>query len=159
MSAKTTSSAVSPSTSRGRTFIYFGAACLALVGLGESTYLTALHLAGAHVVCVTGANCSAVLGSAYASYRGIPLAGVGALGYFTVFSCAILAAFQYRRASTFLGLTVGVMFLTTLWLLYLQAFVLHAFCEYCLFSAALIFLLAGLLVAAPAAREESLPHG
>jgi uncharacterized membrane protein len=27
------------------------------------------------------------------------------------------------------------MFAVTLWLFYLQAFVLHAFCDYCLFSA------------------------
>jgi hypothetical protein len=31
------------------------------------------------------------------------------------------------------------MFLVTLWLLYVQAF-LHAFCRYCLFSAALVWL-------------------
>jgi uncharacterized membrane protein len=39
------------------------------------------------------------------------------------------------------------MFATTLWLLYVQAFVLHAFCDYCLLSAAVTFTLAGLVVA------------
>jgi uncharacterized membrane protein len=39
------------------------------------------------------------------------------------------------------------MFAVTLWLLYTQAFILHAFCRYCLFSAAMVFLLAGLIVA------------
>ena len=39
------------------------------------------------------------------------------------------------------------MFVVTLWLLYVQAFRLHAFCQYCLFSAAIIFFLAGLVVA------------
>jgi uncharacterized membrane protein len=29
------------------------------------------------------------------------------------------------------------MFITTLWLLYVQAFVLHAFCDFCLLSASL----------------------
>ncbi len=64
----------------------------------------------------------------------------------------MLAVAGYRRAGTLLGLTVTLMFLTTLWLLYLQAFVLHAFCDYCLFSAALIFLLSGLLIAKPPQR-------
>jgi uncharacterized membrane protein len=32
-------------------------------------------------------------------------------------------------------LLVGAMFLTTVWLLYLQAFVIHHFCQYCLLSA------------------------
>ena len=147
-------STIEPSGSRPRQIIYTLAAILSLVGLAEATYLTALHLAGAHVTCVTAANCSAVLGSAYASFRGIPLAAVGAVGYFAAFSFAILAAFHYRRAATFLALTVSAMFLSTLWLLYLQAFVLHAFCDYCLFSAALIFLLAGLLIATPASRAN-----
>jgi uncharacterized membrane protein len=44
---------------------------------------------------------------------------------------------------------VGAMFLATLWFLYVQAFVLHAYCRYCLFSAAITFLLAGLMIALP----------
>ena len=154
-SKSASSSKASPSLSRGRKIIYIAAAVLSLVGLGETTYLTATHLAGAHVTCVTAANCSQVLGSVYASFRGLPLAGLGALGYFAVFSFATLAAFRFPRASMLLALTVGLMFLTTLWLLYLQAFVLHAFCDYCLFSAALIFLLSGLLIATPAPKAES----
>jgi uncharacterized membrane protein len=47
---------------------------------------------------------------------------------------------------------VSGMFAVTLWLLYVQAFLLHAFCRYCLFSAALVFLLTGLVVALPPSR-------
>ena len=147
-----TSDSTAPIT-RGRRALYLAVAMLSIVGLAETTYLTATHLAGAHVVCVIAANCSQVLGSVYASFRGLPLAGVGSVGYFAAFSFATLACFGYRRASTLLALTVATMFLTTLWLLYLQAFVLHAFCDYCLFAAALIFLLAGLLIAAPSPRR------
>jgi uncharacterized membrane protein len=46
------------------------------------------------------------------------------------------------------------MFLATLWFLYVQAFVLHAYCRYCLFSAAITFLLAGLLIAAPSSQQQ-----
>ncbi|MEO5722698.1 MAG: vitamin K epoxide reductase family protein [Chthoniobacterales bacterium] len=154
MKARTASrSSTAAAPSRGPRYIAIAIAVLSLVGLAETTYLTAAHLAGSHVTCVTAANCSQVLGSAYASFRGIPLASIGALGYFSAFSFATLAAFGYRRAATLLALTVTAMFLTTLWLLYLQAFVLHAFCDYCLFSAALIFLLAGLLIATPSPRQ------
>jgi uncharacterized membrane protein len=139
--------------SRTQRIIYSAAAILCALGVAETTYLTALHLAGAHIVCVTAANCSTVLGSAYATQFGIPLPAIGAAGYFAAFSFAILAAFGYRGASTFLALIVSAMFGTTLWLLYLQAFVLHAFCDYCLFSAALIFMLAGLLIATPQPRR------
>ncbi len=153
MKAKARSSSATSAASRVPVIIYSVTAFLALVGLAETTYLSALHLAGAHVTCVTAANCASVLGSVYASFGGIPLAAIGALGYFTAFSLATLAAFGYGLAVRLLGLTVGLMFLTTLGLLYLQAFVLHAFCDYCLFSAALIFLMAGLLIAAPSPRR------
>jgi len=55
----------------------------------------------------------------------------------------------------FLALIVGAMFMATLWLLYVQAFLLHAYCRYCLFSAAITFLIAGLLIAAPPSHDRS----
>ncbi|MDQ2660047.1 MAG: vitamin K epoxide reductase family protein [Verrucomicrobiota bacterium] len=137
---------------RVRGIMFTVIAVLALVGVAESTYLAASHFAGAEIVCGGTANCSEVLGSAYASFHGIPLAALGGLAYFTAFGCATLAAFGYRRAPTFLALIVGVMFLTTLWLLYLQAYVLHAFCTFCLASAAIIFILAGLVIGLPSRR-------
>lgn len=138
---------------RARTILYLIVAIVALIGLAETTYLTAMHLAGATVVCIGSSNCSEVLGSVYASIRGVPLAALGALGYYAAFSFALLAAFRYRRAPALLLATVGAMFLTTLWLLYLQRFVLRIFCDYCLFSAALVFLLAGLVIAVPPRRS------
>jgi uncharacterized membrane protein len=47
------------------------------------------------------------------------------------------------------------MFAMTLWLLYVQAFLLHAFCRYCLFSAAVTFLLTGIAVAIPPSPKRS----
>ncbi len=85
---------------------------------------------------------------------GIPVALVGALAYFSVFSLATFAAFGYARARTLLIPIIVAMFLATLWFLYVQAFVLHAYCRYCLFSAALTFLLAGLVIAVPSSQER-----
>lgn len=134
---------------RLRTILYSIAALITLVGLFETTYLTALHLAGANVVCIASGTCSEVLHSSYASIRGVPLAGLGSVTYFAAFSCAVLAAFNYRRAPELLVVITGMMFGTTIWLLYVQARILHAFCDYCLFSAALVFLLAGIVIAVP----------
>jgi uncharacterized membrane protein len=72
------------------------------------------------------------------------LASIGALAYFTVFSLAILALFGYRIASQLLILLVLAMCLVSLWLIYLQAFVIHAFCQFCLLSAIITFSLTGL---------------
>lgn len=129
--------------------MYAIAACLALAGLADAIFLTVQALTGETVVCGGSTGCAQVLGSAYARVGPIPLAGLGTLAYFTAFSFAIFAAFGYPAARKFFALTVAVMFAVTLWLLYLQAFVLHAFCRYCLLSAAIIFLLAGLVVAGP----------
>jgi uncharacterized membrane protein len=129
--------------------LYLLVGLFSLAGLADATYLTVQSLTGEAVACGGSANCSEVLGSAYAHIGGIPLAAFGALGYFGAFSFATFAGFGYRRASTFLAGTVWSMVAVSLWLLYLQAFVLHAFCRYCLFSAAITFLLAGLVVARP----------
>ena len=123
------------------------AAFLAVVGLADSIYLTITHLTGENVTCIASSGCSEVLSSAYASVGQIPLGAFGAIGYFLAFSLAVLAAFGYSRARTFLRILVVVMLATTLWLLYVQAFVLHAFCDFCLLSAALTLSLTAIIVA------------
>jgi uncharacterized membrane protein len=110
-------------------------AFVSLIGLADSIYLTVEHLSGRSVRCTITSGCSEVLSSPYATVRGFPLAGLGALAYFGVFSLATLAAFGYSFVGKLLTFVVAVMFLTTLWLLYLQAFVIHHFCQFCLLSA------------------------
>jgi uncharacterized membrane protein len=121
------------------------AALLSLGGLADSIYLTITHLTGEDVTCLASSGCSEVLSSAYASVGNIPLGAFGALGYFVAFSLATLAAFGSPRARTFLTVVVAGMLATTLWLLYVQAFVLHAFCDFCLLSAALTLSLSALV--------------
>lgn len=137
---------------RARLIFLIITAVIALAGLADATYLTVSHLAGDNSVCGTSHSCSTVLGSKYAAIAGIPTAAFGALAYFSVFSTATLAAFGYGQARTFLAWIVGAMFVATLWFLYLQAFVLHAFCPFCLFSAAVTFCLAGLTLGSPQTR-------
>lgn len=134
---------------RSEIIFYTIAAVIALLGLAEATYLTVSHLTGETVVCGGAVGCSQVLGSKYAHIGSIPLAGFGALAYYCAFGTATFAAFGYARARKFFALVVALMFLATLWLLFVQAFLLHAFCQYCLFSAAMIFLLAGIAVSRP----------
>jgi uncharacterized membrane protein len=117
------------------------AALLALIGLGDAVYLTVEHLTGATLQCSITHGCAEVLGSRFATVGNIPLAAFGAAAYFTVFSLATLAAFGYAGARKGLAPLVALMFLFTLWLLYLQAFVLHAFCQFCLLSASVTTLL------------------
>ena len=141
--------------SRFRTILYTAVAIVAVAGLADATYLTVQALTGETLTCGGSPDCFRVLGSSYAKLGGIPMAMLGALAYFTAFALAIFAAFGHSWAPKFLALIAGGMFLTTLWLLYVQAFLLHAYCRYCLFSAAITFLIAGLLIAVPPSQRRS----
>lgn len=117
--------------------VYAVAALLSLLGLADALYLTIEHVTGQSVQCTLISGCSEVLSSPYAVVAGVPLAGIGAAAYFSVFSLATLAAFDYRFAAKLLIPLVAAMFLVSLWLVYLQAFVIREFCQYCLLSAAI----------------------
>jgi len=115
---------------------YLVAAIVSLVGLGDAIYLTIQDLTGQNLRCTIITGCAEVLGSKYSHLGPIPLATLGAAAYFTFFSLAILVVFGYSFARQLLPILVAIMFLMTLWLTYLQAFVIHHFCQYCLLSAA-----------------------
>src|SRR6476619_8198749 len=141
--------------SRFRTVLYTIVAIVAVAGLADATYLTVQALTGETLSCGGSPDCFRVLGSSYSKVGAVPVALLGAVAYFSVFTFATFAAFGYARARTFLISTIGAMFLATLWFLYVQAFLLHAYCRYCLFSAALTFLIAGLLIATPPSQRRS----
>ena len=117
------------------------AAVVALIGLVDAIYLTIHHFTAVAVPCGESFDCGAVLSSQYAEIGGVPLAIFGAAAYFTAFSMAILAAFGNRLMWTLFGVQVSLMLLFTAWLVYLQAFVIEAFCQFCLLSAGTTFVL------------------
>jgi uncharacterized membrane protein len=138
----------SNSSSKNSVWPYAIAAVVSLVGLGDAIYLTVQDITGQNLRCTVITGCAEVLGSKYAHIGPIPLATVGAAAYFAFFSLAILIVFGYSFARPLLQVLVGIMFLTTLWLLYLQAFVIHHFCQYCLLSAAVTTALVVIVVVA-----------
>jgi len=127
-------------TSRSR-LIAIIAAIVASFGLLDSGYLTVKHLEGSYIRC--GDECSAVLGSRYAEgIARVPLAGFGAAAYVTVLVATILAACGFSLGRQVFTAMSIFMALFSVWLIYLQAFVIHSFCKYCLASAAACFTLA-----------------
>ncbi|CAN5490385.1 hypothetical protein BH18ACI3_BH18ACI3_07400 [soil metagenome] len=117
------------------------AVVVALAGLVDAMYLTVKHYTEEPVPCSIIEGCEMVLTSSYAEIAGVPLAALGAAAYFTAFSLALLAAFGNRFAWTFFGIQSIIMALVTAWLIYLQAAVIGAFCQFCLISAATSFAL------------------
>jgi uncharacterized membrane protein len=135
------SAGVSAARNTERVWPHIVIALLSLIGLGDSIYLTVQHLTGASVRCTLISGCSEVLSSPYSHIGPVPLAAIGAVAYFAVFSLAVLGVSGYQAARRLLLILIALMFLTTLWLLYLQAFVIGHFCQYCLLSAAVTIML------------------
>jgi len=130
---------------RRQRIVMLVAVLVAVIGLADSGYLTVKHLRGDYVRC--DSDCSAVLGSKYAEIAGVPLAGIGAVAYFAVLTAAVLAAIGYAKARDVVALLAIPMALISLWLIYLQAFIIHSFCRYCLLSAAACITLAAVVFA------------
>lgn len=136
-------------------------ALLALVGFFIALYLW-LHALGfgGPLKCGTGA-CETVQSSPQAVQLGIPVALYGVVGYLALFIVALIAlrpaALAERKWSLLLvGLsTGGVVF--TLYLTYLELFVIHAICRWCVTSAVVItatWIVALLSLRSPAIRTD-----
>jgi uncharacterized membrane protein len=116
--------------------IPIAASIVALVGLADSVYLTASHYTAEPVPCSMIEGCEKVLTSEFAEVAGVPIAAFGAAAYFVAFSLAILAAYHYPRTWQLFGLLSAAMAAASLWLIYLQVFVIGAICQFCMISAA-----------------------
>lgn len=117
------------------------AAIVALIGIIDAVYLTVHHFTAEPVPCTILNGCEQVLTSSYAEMFGIPTAAFGVAAYLTAFLLAILTAFGNRQLWNLFGALVVVMAIFTGWLVYLQGYIIEAFCQFCLISAATTFTL------------------
>lgn len=134
------------------------AAGLSLVGMGVATYLTVVHYAHQPIACNGIGDCEYVNSSGYAELGGFPVALLGAIAYFTVFG---LTAAAWLRPSSLLVLAAwGVAlasFAFSMYLTYVELWVLDAICVYCVISATVVTLLLAVLSGAMwTVREELL---
>ncbi len=119
---------------------------LGVVGLGVALYMAYVETQAVEAVCGPVGDCNAVQSSDYAKLFGVlPIGVLGAIGY-----VAILGAWFWARLRTgqtarqaqqaALAMTVfGTLF--SLYLTYLEPFVIKAVCAWCLTSAVIITLL------------------
>jgi uncharacterized membrane protein len=128
-------------SAKGSNIIRILAVIVSLVGIADSVYLTVHHYTAEPVPCSLIAGCEQVLTSEYAEIAGIPLAALGAAAYFVAFSLALLSVFGNRIAWKIFGIQVFFMAIFTGWLIYVQAVLIGAFCQFCLLSAATTFAL------------------
>jgi uncharacterized membrane protein len=135
---------------------------LAVVGLGVALYLAYVETQAVEAICGPVGDCNAVQSSEYAKLFGVlPIGVLGAVGY-----VAILVAWLWSRLRTdqisdqaqqaVLAMTVfGTLF--SLYLTYLEPFVIKAVCAWCLTSAVIITLLM-LVNTAPALQTVGARH-
>jgi uncharacterized membrane protein len=117
----------------------------AVIGLAVSTYLSVAKLANKDVLCFVGASdCNIVNSSGYSMWRGIPVAILGVLGYVLILAILLILSKQKNESSVImLALFSVTLFgmLYSLYLTYVEIFIIHAICPWCLTSATAMFVL------------------
>jgi uncharacterized membrane protein len=117
--------------------LHYLVAIIALVGLLDSLYLTYQHFTFKSIeVCPIFGGCNEVLISKYSEIFDIPTAFFGVLFYsgVIVFTMLFIKLRQVLYVKLLMAITTFG-FLFTLWLVYLQLFVINAICFYCMISA------------------------
>jgi uncharacterized membrane protein len=117
-------------------------AVLSMAGLFVALYLLAnkLGLTGP-LVCGVG-ECATVQASKWSQIGPVPVSGLGALGYLSLLGVSLFGlqprGLGSRAASVLLVALAGVAFAFSLWLTWLEAFVIRAWCQWCVISAILV---------------------
>jgi uncharacterized membrane protein len=120
-------------------------ALISLLGLFLGAYLTLYKFGYIGTLACGVSSCEQVQTSRWSVFLGLPVATWG-LGFYAVMLVLSILGTQDRYAdSRALSLAMMVFAgwgaLFTGWLNYLEAFVIHAWCEWCLFSAAMVLVL------------------
>jgi len=115
--------------------IFLLVALIAFIGILNAGYLAWSALIGDAPTCFLNSGCDVVARSEYSKIFGIPLATFGVFFYSMIFGFALwkikvptVSVVPFLLPLALLG------FLLSLYFLYLQAFAIKAYCEYCLFS-------------------------
>ncbi len=109
-------------------------ALIAFLGMVDTLYIS-IKRGGPPVACHVTKGCNDVLTSKYSAVAGVPLSWFGLAFYLAVFSCAVFQLTGSGNTVRLIFWPALLGFLVSLSLTSIQAFVLHAFCEYCLMSA------------------------
>jgi uncharacterized membrane protein len=116
---------------------------LALIGLGDATYLTVVHYAGLTVACTGAGNpCETVQTSKYSFLAGVPVALLGAIGYVLIIATLLLRDREWTRLGTLALTLAGFGF--SAYLTYRESFTIMGhpiYCEWCVGSAIVLTLL------------------
>lgn len=115
-------------------------ALLAVVGAAVSAYLLTVHWGWWSAVCLGVGDCQAVNTSRFSEFLGLPVALLGILTYAGIFALSLCLmrgiAVEWAARALFLIAAAGVAF--SIYLTYIELFVLYEVCPWCVLSALLI---------------------
>ena len=111
---------------------------ISIIGAMDAIYLLVLKLSNNNAMCLGSGDCAAVNASRYSEVYGIPVSLFGILAYLAILGILALESrprfFKENSNLLVFGLSLaGVLF--SAYLTYLEFFVLHAICPFCIISA------------------------
>lgn len=117
------------------------AALLALAGIFIALYLMLYKLGYIGTLACAVGSCEKVQTSKWATFMGVPVAAWGVAYYVGVLGVSLAglmpALAERRSVSQLLVGMTGVGLIFSLWLTYLELFVINAICQWCVISAIL----------------------
>jgi len=131
---------------------------LAILGAGVAAYLAFVEITGVQAVCGPVGDCNTVQQSEYARLFGLPVGVLGVGGYLTMAVVWTGGALGKEKTRNLAWLTIWTMALLatlfSIYLTFLEPFVIGATCAWCISSALIVTLI--LLVATPHAARTLL---
>lgn len=124
---------------------------LVLIGLLISAYLSYTEFVQVPIICTEGDSfdCNLVQQSSWSKFMGIPVAYLGFVGYILIGALLLLEnrnEFLEDNARLILFAIGLVGWLFSMWLIYVQAAILGAFCQWCLGHEANFTILFGVIL-------------
>lgn len=123
--------------------LYWAAFASSVVGLLVSIYMTIYKLTNNDAMCLGSGGCSFVNASRYSEINGFPVAAVGLIGFLALIAVMLLEGrsefFSDNGPLLEFGMSLmGVMY--SIYLTYLEIYVIRHYCPFCVTSAIAITL-------------------
>jgi len=118
------------------TLLTIGILIFSLMGFADAFFLFMKKIAGGPIPCFIGTGCDTVASSPYSNMFGIPIALYGAVFYLLIGVCTLLYLDTKKILFARLLLPLTALgFLMSVYFIYVQKFLIGAFCIYCIISA------------------------
>ncbi len=115
-----------------------GFVTVAFLGLVVAGYLFITYTSPIPITCIAGEGCKTVQASHFSSFFGIPTPAYGIIYYLAL---GIFGALWQKNSSKLFNLALTILtssgLAISIFLSYLEAFVVHAWCSWCVTSAIL----------------------